>query len=57
MTNKISYLNDGEFCIIKKNQIEFFDETGKKVNKEILELSLTKKIMIKVTLNIYGQRN
>ena len=40
MTNKISYLNDGEFCIIKKNQIEFFDEAGKKVNKEILELSL-----------------
>jgi len=40
MTNKISYLNDGEFCIIKKNQIEFFDEIGKKVNKEILELSL-----------------
>ncbi len=39
MTNKISYLNDGEFCIVKKNDIEFFDETGKKVNKKILELS------------------
>jgi len=39
MTNKISYLNDGEFCIIKKNQVEFFDETGKKVNKKVLELS------------------
>ena len=39
MTNKISYLNDGEFCIIKKNQVEFFDEKGKKVNKKILELS------------------
>ena len=39
MTNKISYLNDGEFCIIKKNQVEFFDETGTKVNKKVLELS------------------
>ena len=39
MTNKISYLNDGEFCIIKKDQIEFFDEEGIKVNKKVLELS------------------
>ena len=40
MTNKISYLNDGEFCILKKDDVEFFDEKGKKVNKKILELSL-----------------
>ena len=39
MTNKISYLNDGEFCIIKKNQVEFFDENGTNVNKKVLELS------------------
>ena len=39
MTNKISYLNDGEFCIVKKNNIDFFDEKGTKVNKKILELS------------------
>ncbi|MFL2878163.1 MAG: glutamine--fructose-6-phosphate transaminase (isomerizing), partial [Candidatus Pelagibacter sp.] len=39
MTNKISYLNDGEFCILKKNSVEFFDESGNKVNKKILELS------------------
>jgi glutamine---fructose-6-phosphate transaminase (isomerizing) len=39
MTNKISYLNDGEFCIIKKNYVEFFDEEGLKVNKKVLELS------------------
>ena len=39
MTNKISYLNDGEFCILKKDQGEFFDEKGKKVNKKILLLS------------------
>jgi len=39
MTNKISYLNDGEFCIIKKDQVEFFDTDGLKINKKILELS------------------
>ena len=39
MTNKISYLNDGEFCIIKSDQAEFFDENGSKVNKKILQLS------------------
>jgi glucosamine--fructose-6-phosphate aminotransferase (isomerizing) len=39
MTNKISYLNDGEFCILRKDQVEFFDEEGLKVNKKVLELS------------------
>ena len=39
MTNKISYLKDGEFCILKKDEVEFFDEKGNKVNKKILELS------------------
>ncbi len=34
MTNKISYLNDGEFCIVKKDNIDFFDEKGNKVNKK-----------------------
>ncbi|MFL2853766.1 MAG: glutamine--fructose-6-phosphate transaminase (isomerizing) [Candidatus Pelagibacter sp.] len=39
MTNKISYLNDGEFCIIKKDNVEFFNQSGKKINKKILHLS------------------
>ena len=39
MTNKVTYLNDSEFCIIKKDGVEFFDEDGNKVNKKILELS------------------
>ena len=39
MTSKISYLNDGEFCIIKKDNVEFFDEIGKKINKKVLTLS------------------
>ena len=39
MTNKITYLNDGEFCVIKKDHVEFFNEDGKKINKKVLELS------------------
>ncbi len=39
MTNKVSYLNDGEFCLIKENQVEFFDTKGNKANKKILNLS------------------
>ena len=39
MTNKVSYLNDGDFCLIKENQVEFFDTKGNKVNKKILNLS------------------
>ena len=39
MTNKITYLNDGEFCIVKKDHIEFFNEDGIKINKKVLELS------------------
>ena len=39
MTNKITYLNDGEFCIIKKDYVEFFNEDGIKINKKVLELS------------------
>jgi len=39
MTNKVSYLNDGEFCLIKENQVEFFDTKGNKINKNILNLS------------------
>ena len=39
MTNKITYLDDGEFCFIKKDEVNFFNEEGKKINKKVLELS------------------
>jgi len=39
MTNKITYLDDGEFCLIKKDQISFYNEKGTKINKKVLELS------------------
>ena len=43
MTNKITYLGDGEFCILKKDHVEFFDEQGTKINKKVLELSSEEK--------------
>ena len=39
MTNKITYLDDGEFCIIKKTEVSFFNEQGKKINKKVLSLT------------------
>jgi glucosamine--fructose-6-phosphate aminotransferase (isomerizing) len=39
MTNKITYLEDGEFCFIKKDVVNFFNEEGIKINKKVLELS------------------
>ena len=35
MTNKISYLDDGELCILTKNNIGFFNTSKKKINKKI----------------------
>ena len=39
MTNKITYLDDGEFCFVKKDEVNFFNEQGIKINKKVLELS------------------
>ena len=39
MTNKISYLEDGEICILTKNKVEFYNLEKGKINKEILGLS------------------
>ncbi len=39
MTNKISYLNDGEICVLSKESVEFYDTSKKKINKKILTLS------------------
>ncbi len=39
MTNRITYLDDGEFCVVKKDQVNFYNEDGKKINKKILKLS------------------
>ena len=39
MTNKISYLDDGDFCLLYKEKVEFYNSKKKKINKEIFELS------------------
>ena len=39
MTNKITYLDDGDVCILSNNKIEFYNSKNKKINKEILTLS------------------
>ena len=39
MTNKISYLEDGDFCLLYKEKVEFYNFQKKKINKEIFELS------------------
>ena len=39
MTNKITYLDDGDICVLKNNKIDFFNSKNKKINKEILTLS------------------
>ena len=39
MTNKITYLDDGDVCILTNNKIDFYNSKNKKINKEILTLS------------------
>ncbi len=39
MTNKISYLDDGEICMLSKNNIDFYDVNQKKINKKIYTVS------------------
>ena len=39
MTNKISYLDDGDVCVIKKDEVNFYDVSKKKINKKTHILS------------------
>ncbi len=39
MTNKISYLEDGDLCILSKDKVEFYDLKKNKINKKIYILS------------------
>ena len=39
MTNKITYLDDGELCVLTKDEVSFYDASLKKINKKILTLS------------------
>jgi len=39
MTNKITYLDDGEVCILTNDKVDFYNSKNKKINKKILTLS------------------
>ena len=39
MTNKISYLDDGDLCVLSKDEVEFYDVNKKKINKKVHILS------------------
>ncbi len=42
MTNKISYLDDGDICILKKDSVDFYDIEKNKINKKVFVLSENK---------------
>jgi len=44
MTNKITYLDDGDVCILTNNKVEFYNSKNKKINKEVLTLSNDTKV-------------
>ena len=44
MTNEVSYLDDGDVCVISKDKIEFFDKNNKRIDKKIYQLSSDKGI-------------
>jgi len=35
MTNKISYLDDGELCVLTKSEVSFYNDKKNKINKKI----------------------
>jgi len=39
LTNKISYLDDGDVCVLTNNKVDFYNSKNKKINKKILTLS------------------
>ncbi len=39
MTNKISYLDDGEVCMLTKNYVTFYDSKQTKINKKVHTVS------------------
>ncbi len=39
MTNKISYLDDGDLCIVSKDKVDFYDVKQNKINKKVYVLS------------------
>ena len=47
MTNKISYLDDGEICVLSKDNVNFYNSNNNKINKKIHTLSEDENIVDK----------
>ena len=47
MTNKISYLDDGDICVLTKDEVKFYNSKKDKINKEIFTLSEDRSIVSK----------
>ncbi len=47
MTNKISYLDDGDVCLISKDEVQFYNLNKEKINKEVFTLSEDKSTVSK----------
>ena len=44
MTNKITYLDDGDICVLTNNNVDFYNSKNKKINKKIQTLSMNEHI-------------
>ena len=44
MTNKITYLDDGDLCVLSKDDVKFYDVKKNKINKKVYILSDDKNI-------------
>ena len=44
MTNKITYLDDGDICLLTNDKVEFYNKMNIKINKNVLTLSDDKNI-------------
>jgi glucosamine--fructose-6-phosphate aminotransferase (isomerizing) len=47
MTKEVSYLDDGDICVLTKDKIDFFDKNKKKIEKKVHKLSQEKESYIK----------
>ncbi len=47
MTNKISYLDDGDICVLSKDDVKFYNSSKNKINKKIFMLSEDKSTVSK----------
>ena len=56
MTNKISYLDDGELCILTKNNISFFNTRKKKLIKKYILFQMMRIFQIKEIIKILCQK-